>query len=166
MVDISKAWRQPLRRIYLVWGVILLVGFALTAYGFQDGWLHWYPLATIGILSQIIKQRLTDYRAKTLLIMWAIISLAGTYYSHQLMIGGLEFPTYFTSFAIFWLWIMSIPQFITGIIMKSKFQMGLGIFWFALSIAFKNMFQLDETTMALITAAVTGLPYLYIAFKK
>ena len=166
MVGLTKAWNQPLRRIYLVWGIVLLIGFTLTAYGFQDGWLHWYPLALIGILSQIIKQRLTDNRAKLLLIMWAILSLGGTYYSHQLMMGGFEFPQFFTSFAIFWLWIMSVPQIITGFILKSKFQIGLGIFWLILSIIMKNFLTLDETTMSLTTAAITGLPYLYIAFKK
>lgn len=166
MVDISRAWNVPLRRIYFVWGSVLLVGFILTAIGFQDGWLHWYPLSVIGLLSQIVKMRLKDIRAKALLILWAIVSLGGTYYSHQLMMGGFEFPTYFTSFAIFWLWIMSIPQAITGVILKSKFQIGLGVFWFLLSIILKNFLTLDETTMALLTAAVTGLPYLYIAFKK
>ena len=166
MVGISRAWNQPIRRIYLVWGFVLLIGFYLTAIGFQDGWLHWYPLAVIGLLSQIIKMRLTDYRAKILLGMWAVLSIGGTYYSHQLMMGGFEFPTYFTSFAIFWLFIMGIPQAITGFIMKSKFQIGLGVFWILLSIAFKNFIDWDETMMAYATALVTGLPYLYIAFKK
>ncbi len=166
MVGIDRAWNQPLRRIYLVWGCVLLVGFIMTALGFFDGWVHWYPLATIGILSQIIKMRLSDYRAKILLGMWALVSIGGTFYSHQLMMGGFEFPTYFTSFAIFWLWILAIPQVITGFLLKSKFQIGLGIFWFLLSIALKNFIILDESTMAFIAAAVTGLPYLYIAFKK
>jgi hypothetical protein len=166
MVGIGRAWNQPIRRIYLIWGIVLLIGFTLTAIGFQDGWVHWYPLAMLGIFSQIYKQRLTDNRAKLLLVMWALLSLGGTFYSHQLMVGGFEFPTYFTSFAILWLWIMSIPQIITGFIMKSKFQIGLGVFWIALSIVFKNFLQLDEMTMALITAAVTGLPYLYIALKR
>ena len=166
MVGISRAWNQPIRRIYLVWGLVLLIGFSLTAIGFQDGWLHWYPLATIGLLSQIIKMHLTDYRAKILLGMWAVISIGGTYYSHQLMMGGFEFPTYFTSFAIFWLFIIGFPQIITGFIMKSKLQIGLGIFWILLAALFYFFVDLDETTMSYITASVTGLPYLYIAFKK
>src|SRR3954469_15965959 len=101
MVSISRAWNQPLRRIYLVWGSVLLIGFFLTGTGFQDGWVHWYPLAIIGLLSQIVKMRLSDYRAKILLGMWALISLGGTFISHQLMVGTYEFPTFFTSFAIF-----------------------------------------------------------------
>ena len=167
MVGIARAWNQPLRRIYLVWGSVLLVGFLLTGYGFQDGWVHWYPLSIIGLLSQIIKMRLSDYRAKILLVMWALLSLGGTLYSHQLMVGTIDFPNvYFTSFAIFWLYIMGIPQIVTGFFLKSKFQMGLGVFWIALSIVFKNVLSLDESTMSYLTAAATGLPYLYISFKK
>jgi hypothetical protein len=98
--------------------------------------------------------------------MWALLALGGTYYSMALMLGTFEFPIYFTSFAIFWLWILSIPQMITGFIMKSKFQIGLGVFWIILSIILKNFINLEEQQMALITACVTGLPYLYIAFRK
>lgn len=172
MVGIDRAWNQPIRRIYLVWGVVLLIGFILTAYGFQDGWLHWYPLSVIGILSQIIKQRLTDNRAKLLLGMWAIISFGGTYYSHQLMMGGFEFPKAFNSFAMFWLSLMSIPQIITGVIMKSLLQkvLGgvwavLGFGWIILSIIGSNPL-IDEMYLAILAGLISGLPYLYIAFKK
>src|SRR6188768_1279781 len=100
MVSFDRAWHQPLRRIYLTWGSVLLVGFIMTAFGLFDGWVHWYVLTVVGLLSQIIGMRLSDYRAKILLGMWALISLGGTYYSHQLMMGGFEFPSFFTSFAI------------------------------------------------------------------
>ncbi len=166
MVGIDKAWNQPIRRIYLVWGLVLLIGFTLTAYGFQDGWLHWYPISIIGLLAQTIKMRLRDIRAKILLAMWATVSLGGTFYSHQLMVGGFEFPSFFTSFAVLWLGLMSIPQIITGYIMQSKFQMAIGGLWVILSVLFKFFIQIDEMTLSLLTAVVTGLPYLYIAFRK
>lgn len=166
MLPLSKVWSEDYNRIYLVWGVVLLIGFILTATGFQDGWLHWYPLSIIGLSSQIIKMSLKSIQAKILLILWAVVALGGTYYSHQLMMGGFEFPLYFTSFAIFWLWIMGVAQLVTGLILKDKLQILLGILWVILSITFKNFITIDESTMAFITALVTSIPYFYIAFKK
>ncbi len=165
MIIIDRAWKQPLRRIYLVWGSVLLVGFTMTAFGFFDGWVHWYFLTVIGLLSQIIGMRLSDYRAKILLGMWGIISLGGTYYSHQLMMGGFEFPSFFTSFAIFWLGILALPQIITGFILKNRFQKILGAVWLVLALVLQPGI-ISEMNLALVTAAVTGIPYLYIALRK
>lgn len=166
-VDINSAWSAPLRRIYLVWGLVLITGFILSGYGYFDGYLHWYVLSLIGLASQIVRMRLNTWKPKFFLIMWAVVALGGTFENHAIMSGLIDPPFGELSyhFQFFWLIIMSVPQFITGYLLKNKFQMGLGVVWLILGVLLLSNTQ-DDLFSFIFVALVTGLPYLYIAFKR
>src|SRR5688500_6719784 len=137
LVDLQTAWAAPLRRIYLVWGLVLIIGFILSGLGFWGGYLHWYVLSLIGISSQVLKMRLTHWKARFFLVMWAVVSLAGTLENQAVLSGWIEAPLGEINwhFQFLWLIVLSIPQFITGLILKSKFQMGLGVVWMVLGLS-------------------------------
>jgi hypothetical protein len=165
----SQALRNPFKRIYLIWGVVVILGFILSGMGFFEGYGHWYVLTLIGLSSQIIGMRLERWQAKVLLALWAIISLGGTLKNHLDMIG-LE--TVLTPFiihiGIFWLLIIGIGQVITGFVLKRKYQTLLGIVWTLVSLILWNPYNygLDAALVFYGVGFIIGLPYLYIALKR
>jgi hypothetical protein len=158
-------WVNPLRRIYLIWGIVLLVGFIISGLGYFEGFLHWYVLSLVGIGGQLYKQRLTAWQAKLFLGMWAIIALIGTYISHQVILGNLLLPDFLLDFSAFWLYVLSIPQLITAFILQKKFQIGLGISWLIGGILC-TLQVISPAYSLFFVALITGVPYLLIAFKK
>ncbi len=165
MVSLNTAYKVPLRRIYLIWGIVLLIGFILSGYGILGGYGHWYILSLIGVASQIVGMRLSSWQSKVLLIMWALVSFIGTFRTQQIFAGWIDYPGYLGHIGMFWLAIISMPQVITGYLLKKKLQMALGGIWLIIAILLWNT-TMDPLLSFYFLAFVTGLPYLYIAFKK
>jgi hypothetical protein len=158
-------WVNPLRRIYLIWGIVLLIGFIISGFGLFSGYIHWYVLSLIGISGQLYKQRLTAWQAKFFIILWIVIALLGTYISDSYLNSRIILPTALADFSAFWLYILSIPQLITAIILKNKFQMILAVVWFIAGILCATQI-ISYNYSLFFVGFITGLPYLLIAFKK
>lgn len=137
----------------------MLIGFSIPLF------LHWVPLALVGISSQIFKQKLRSWQEKTLLALWVLIALGGIFLNAQVVLLNQATPIAVTHWAAWWLGFMAVPQVLTGIILKKPFQMILGIIWGAAAyFLWEAPLGIQETFFA--TALITGIPYLLIAFSK
>ncbi|MDQ5900946.1 MAG: hypothetical protein QG600_524 [Patescibacteria group bacterium] len=155
----SIVWNSAYKRIYFVWGIVMLFGFSIPLF------LHWIPLALIGLSSQIYHQKFRTWQAKTLLLLWALVSLGGIFLNARVVIFGLPSPFPITHFAPWWLGFMAVPQILTGVVLKKYYQVGLGLLWaVAAVLLWEAPIGIQQTFF--LTAALTGLPYLFIAFSK
>lgn len=162
----SVVWTMQYRRVYLVWGLVLLVGFTMTAYGLFDGYLHWYVLSLIGISSQL-PFTTKNKKAMKLFLLWIVVSLAGTFRNHIDFNPSLfpaTLPTFVANYAAFWLIVMSVPQIVTGYITRDNFQKVLGVVWGILGIVLIPS-AIDPFLQFMFVGFITGIPYLYIATK-
>lgn len=158
--DIKTVWRSPYRRIFLVWGVIMIVGFLLR---YED--LQWFPLSVVGIFTMFYNVPLRAPVVKWIVWMWAAIAGLGTIFSaveYRSLIPSV-IPIYHYGMA--WLVFLGVGQIAMGFMMKSRFQQILGVVWVAVGLAFWNT-SMDIFLSFYLIAALTGLPYIYIAFKK
>lgn len=158
-LPLSSVLNNPYKRIYFIWGVVMLLGFSIPHY------YQWFALSIIGLGAQIYKQRLRLWQAKALLILWGVV-IAIAFTINYLILNGLAFAEYYPPhWAVWWLGIISFPQMLTGIILKKSYQIALGAIWLLLTFAFWNFpFGIQGTFF--IVAIVTGLPYLFVAFSR
>lgn len=166
-LSLSQVLSAPYRRIYLIWGIVLIVGFIMSGIGLFDGYLHWYLLSLIGIGSQVIKMNLASWQAKALLALWFVIAFGGTLKNQLDFSGFSNYPSFFpTHVGVFWLMIIGLGQIVTGIILKKKYQTILGVVWVTISILMYNSTSFDPALVFYFIAFLTGIPYLWIAFKR
>lgn len=159
MYPLSTVWNSGYKRIYLIWGLCMLLGFAYPHY------YQWFVLAPLGIFGQIYKQRLSAWQAKPLLALWAVVIGIAFTLNYFILYGIILPELYPLHWAVWWLAVISIPQVITGFILKKNFQIVLGVFWLVASIVLWNAPVGLQGTF-FVVALITGLPYLFIAFSK
>lgn len=157
----SIVWKSPYRRIYLIWAIIMLLGFTLP---FQD--YQWWVLTPIGIIAMFYNVPQQLPQVKWIIWLWVAIAGLGTIFS------ALEYRALIPSFIVvfhygsYWMMYLGIGQLISGLIMKNWFHSILGIAWLVFAVVFWAPLWMDSYTLFYVIAAVTSLPYFYIAFKK
>lgn len=163
--SVPQVWKHSYRRIFLMWALVLFVGFLGSGIDPYFGYLHWFPLIIVGLFFQIYKQPVHLPKPRLLLIMWAFVSFAGTLYNALVYYSLVSYPTLIPNWAMFWLALLSFPQIITGFIFKSVFQKVIGVLWLIIAVAlWQNTF--DQFTSFLIVALLTSIPYFFIAFYQ
>jgi hypothetical protein len=164
-MNFKLAYLDPYRRIYLIWGVILLIGFGISQLGLFDGYIHWYLLTLFGLFFQFYRQSLRLPRAKELIIFWALVSFLGTLYIGLCLRGILPYPTFIHSWGYFFLLLMSPIQILTGVWSHDRFATIIGVIWAIVAILLWPNTILPEYSL-ILTGLLTGLPYIYIAIRK
>jgi hypothetical protein len=155
---------QPFRRIYLVWGIVLIIGFLLSGYGVGEGYWYWFPLVLIGLVGQGYRA-LQGWQTKLLFAAWAGLAWVGTYATMLEFKGVIPFSTIFPHIGMAWLLSLGVMQVVTGLAVRQRIEWLLGVTWIIIALALRTTDMLPLPSFALI-AAVTGIPYLYFAFKK
>ncbi len=155
---------QSFRRVYLAWGLILIIGFLLSGYGVGNGYFYWFPLILIGLCVQA-QAGLTGWQAKFLLLMWAGLTWLGTYYTLLVFTGALRPDDLFPHIGMAWLLTLGLGQIVTGYLAKQKIEWIVGLVWVIIAIILRDT-SMDILASFILIAALTGLPYIYFAVKK
>lgn len=171
-VDPKIALKNPFRRIYLFWGLVMLFGFPIIVFFPRVNlFYYWVPLTILGIIGQLALQpiKVTNRKAIFLHVMWVLVAAGGVLINYLAIYTTFPVLYYPQHYGAWWLLVLGIPQIITGYLvpLHKKVQIVTGVVWLFASILMETFFApFDFSVGFILVALLTGLPYLYIATKK
>ncbi len=122
-MDTTLVYWNPIRRVFLVWAVIVLGGFTLTYWNLAAGpdninfW--WVVVALIGLVYTKKQMPFSDAGLRNIFLTWSLIIAIGIIYSYQVFNSPALLP-YSQYLGAYWLVLMALGHAVTGLIDKKK----------------------------------------------
>lgn len=162
---------NPIRRVFLAWALIVLVGFFFTYMSLASGPsvvnLAWVVLALGGLVYSKTQMPFSEKAFRNIFLAWTVIIVAGIALSHS-MYYWPPLLVYSQYLGAIWLGLMALGHAVTGLIDKKKLyilttllQIIAGVCIVLLLPAIPTLFALQYLLAGLVGAAAMALLILY-----
>ncbi len=162
---------NPIRRVFLVWALVILVGFVFTymslALGPSTINLVWVGLALIGLVYSKMQMSFSEKAFRNIFLAWTVIIVGGIALSHS-MYYWPPLLMYSQYLGAIWLGLMALGHAVTGLIDKKKvyilttlLQLIAGVCIVLLLPSVPALFVLQYLIAGLVGAAAMLLLILY-----
>lgn len=170
-MDTTVVYWNPIRRVFLVWAVIVLGGFLLTYWNLTAGPntinLWWAVVALVGLIYTKKQMPFSDAGLRNIFLVWAVIIAFGIILSHAIFYS-LPLLPYSQYLGAIWLALMALGHAVTGLIDKKKLyvltvalQIAAAILIVFLMPSMPALFAVQYLVAGLVGAAAMVLLILY-----